>query len=205
MKPVKPVHVIILLVGLGCMMGQTLTAGTIKGQISASKSKYLPDAVIYVDSVTGKFDPPKEHIVMNQKNLVFHPHILPVLVGTTVDFLNSDNVAHNVYSPDKSADKMNLGTWPKDQVRSFTFEKRCDKVCDAVMLCNVHPEMEAFVVLMQNPYFAKADDSGCFQIGNVPAGTYTLQVWHPRLKAEQKKVVVPETGSVEAEFQLSGK
>lgn len=178
------------------------TAGSIKGKVTSKKKKYLPHAVIYIDSVAGEFKPPKEHPVMDQSRLVFHPHILPVLAGTTVDFLNSDDVAHNVFSPDKSADKLNLGTWPKGEIRSFTFEKRCDKVCDAVMLCNVHPEMEAFVVIMQNPYYAQSDDSGYFEIENVPPGDHTIKVWHPKRRAKAQNIKVPKEGTVEIEFAL---
>jgi len=206
MKRSHIIGAILVLLGIwAILIGECVVAGTIKGKVTATKAKYLPDAVVYVDSVAGKFDPPKEHLVMNQKNLVFIPRVLPLLAGTTVDFLNSDNVAHNVFSPDKSADKMNLGTWPKGQIKSFTFARRCDKVCDAVMLCNVHPEMEASVVILQNPFFAKADTTGTFQINNVPAGAYTLQVWHPKLKTDSQKIVVPETGAVQVEFSLKSK
>lgn len=196
---------LISVLAVGLLTGSSLLAGSIKGKVTAKKKKYLPHAVVYVDSVKGEFKPAKEHTVMDQKNLVFIPHVLPVLAGTTVDFLNSDNVAHNVFTPDKSAEKFNLGTWPMGETRSYTFEKRCDKVCDAVMLCNVHPEMEAFVVIMQNPYFAKADDSGYFVIENVPAGDYELQLWHPKRKAEPQQVKVPKEGTVDVAFKLKKK
>lgn len=193
-----------LLVLFGLLAG-VVDAGSITGKVTAKKKKYLPHAVVYIDSVKGDFEIPKEHPVMDQKNMVFHPHVMPVLAGTTIDFLNSDDVAHNVFSPDKSADKFNLGTWPKGEVRSFTFEKRCDKVCDAVMLCNVHPEMEAFVLVMQNPYFSTTDEEGKFTIKNVPAGEYTVSVWHPKRKAESMVVVVPANESVSMEIALKKK
>lgn len=190
---------------MAAMLAPQSHAGTIKGRISAKKAKELRSAVAYVDSVKGDFPPPKDHVLMDQKNLVFTPHVLPVLAGTTVDFRNSDDVAHNVFTPDKSADKFNLGTWPKGEIRSHTFEKRCDNVCDAVMLCNVHPEMEAFVLIMQNPFFAQANDSGYFEIPDVPAGQHIVQVWHPKLKADPATVAVPDSGSVEVEFSLGKK
>jgi plastocyanin len=176
--------------------GKLSYAGDIEGSVSAIKKKHLPNTVVFLDSVKGEFTPPEAHVVMDQKNLVFHPHVLPILAGTTVDFLNSDDVAHNVFSPDEAADKFNLGTWPTGKIKSYKFEKRCDKVCDAVMLCNVHPEMEAYVVVMLNPYYAKADEEGKFKIKNVPAGKYTLQVWHPNLKAGAQTVNVPADSSV---------
>lgn len=187
------------------LLTSVVSAGSITGKVTSKKSKYLPHTVVYVDSVKGEFTAPKEHLVMDQKNLVFIPHVLPVLVGTTVDFLNSDDVAHNVFTPDKSGDKFNLGTWPKGKTKSYTFEKRCAKTCDAVMLCNVHPEMEAFVIMMLNPYFTTVDKEGDFTIKDVPAGKYTLQVWHPKRKAEAQEIVVPDSGSVEVKFLLTKK
>lgn len=184
---------------------QAPIAGTIEGKVSAAKMKYLPYTVVFVDSVEGVFEPPKEHVVMDQKNLVFTPHVLPVLAGTTVDFLNSDDVAHNVFTPDKAAGKFNLGTWPQGETRSHKFEKRCDKVCDAVMLCKVHPEMEAFVTIMENPFFATADDSGYFAIPDVPAGQRTVRIWHPRLTSEGQVIEVPDSGTVVLEFKLEKK
>ena len=189
----------------GTLVTQQAFAGTIKGKVSASKKKYLPHTVAYLDSVKGDFKPPEDHVLMDQKNLMFKPHILPVLAGTTVDFRNSDDVAHNVFTPDKSADKFNLGTWPSGEIRSYTFEKRCDDVCDAVMLCKVHPEMEAFVLIMQNPFFAVADDSGYFEIPDVPAGERTVQIWHPKLGSDAVTVEVPDSGSVMVEFALKKK
>lgn len=187
------------------LLASVASAGSITGQVTAKKKKYLPHAVVYIDSVKGDFEPQKEHPVIDQKNMVFIPHVLPVLAGTTVDFLNSDEVAHNVFTPDKTAEKFNLGTWPMGEIRSYTFEKRCDKVCDAVMLCNVHPEMEAFVIIMQNPYFSTTDKEGNFTIENVPAGEYTVSVWHPKRKAESTVVVVPDSGSVSMEIALKKK
>ncbi len=187
------------------LLASVASAGSITGNVTAKKKKYLPHAVVYIDSVKGDFEPPEKHPVIDQKNMVFHPHVLPVLAGTTIDFLNSDDVAHNVFTPDKSADKFNLGTWPKGEVRSFTFEKRCDEVCDVVMLCNVHPEMEAFVLVMQNPYFSTTDEEGNYTIENVPAGDYTVSVWHPKRKAEATAVAVPDSGSVTLEIALKKK
>ena len=62
--------------------------------------------VVYVDAIAGKtFAAPKDHPVIDQKGLMFAPHIVVVQQGTTVDFLNSDNVAHNVFWPSVAGDK----------------------------------------------------------------------------------------------------
>jgi plastocyanin len=177
----------------------SVVAGTITGKVTATGAKTPADAVIYIDKIPGKiFAPPKEHVKMDQIKFVFTPHILPILVGTTVDFLNSDDVLHNVFSPDKVADKFNLGTWPKGQVRSYTFKQEGS----AVMLCNVHPEMEAYVVVVPTPYSAVSDKAGNYRIDNVPSGTYTLKIWHEKLKGTPQSVTVPESGSVTTDFQI---
>jgi plastocyanin len=148
--------------------------------------------------VPGKtFPAPTVHVRIDQKNMQFMPHVMPVLVGTTVDFLNSDSVLHNVFSPDSCADRMNLGTWPQGQVKSFTFKKECF----ASLLCKVHPEMEGYVAAVPTPYFAVTSPNGSYEIKNVPDGTYTVKVWHPRAKAAQKSVDVK--GATEANFEIA--
>ena len=178
----------------------TSYCGEIKGKVKAKGARDNANAVIYVDKISGKtFPAPKKHEEFDQKNLVFYPHVLPVLVGTTVEFLNSDDVLHNVFSPDKCAESFNLGTWPKGQKRSYTFK---EAGCQAVILCNVHPEMSAYVVVVETPYFAVSAKDGSYQIKDVPAGKYTLKIWHEKLKGEDVSVEVPEKGEVTANFVI---
>ena len=159
------------------------------------------DAVVYIDAIPDKtFAPPEEHAVMDQQNLLFVPRVLPVVVGTTVDFLNNDNVLHNVFTPDKVADRFNLGTYPKGTQKSHTF----DKAGGAVMLCNVHPEMEAYVVTLPTPYFGVTAEDGSYRIEGVPAGMHTLKVWHERWKKRPPQTVeVEAAGEVKADFAIS--
>jgi plastocyanin len=171
--------------------------GELKGTVKAVGVKDSADAVVYVDAIPGKsFPAPTAHLLMDQKNLVYVPHVLPVLTGTTVDFRNSDKVLHNVFSPDKCADKFNLGSWPQGQVRSYTFKTPCV----ATLLCNVHPEMEAYVVALPTPYFAVTDKSGAYCIKDLPDGSYTVRVWHPKLKETSKPVAV--AGVATADFEI---
>ena len=172
-------------------------AGELKGTVKATGAKNSADAVVYVDTIAGKtFPAPSAHARIDQKNLLFAPHVLPVLVGTTVDFMNSDVVLHNVFSPDKCADKFNLGSWPQGQTRSYTFKVPCV----ATLLCNVHPEMEGFVLAVPTPYFAVTDKTGAYEIKNVPDGAYTVKVWHPKLKETSRSVTV--SGSTAADFEI---
>lgn len=173
-------------------------AGELKGTVKATGMRDSADAVVYVDTIAGKsFSPPDKHLLMDQKNMLFVPHVMPVLVGTTVDFLNSDAVLHNVFSPDKCAGKFNLGSWPQGQTRSYTFKAPCA----ATLLCNVHPEMEGFIVAVPTPYFAVTDKTGAYAIHDVPDGSYTVKVWHPRLKETSRQVAV--AGETTADFTLT--
>jgi len=175
-----------------------VVAGDIHGKVSCKGTRDCANAVVYVDTIAGKtFPAPQAHEKINQQNLVFDPHVLPVLVGTTVDFLNSDTVQHNVFSPDACAEKFNLGTWPKGQVRSYTFKKDCV----ATLLCKVHAEMEAYVVAVPTPYYAVTKPDGSFKIADVPDGAYTVKVWHPKLKAASKPLTV--AGPTEAAFEIA--
>lgn len=175
-------------------------ADEITGTVKAIGVKHSGNAVIYIEKIEGKsFEAPEEHTLIDQENLTFIPHVISIVAGTTVDFLNSDEVLHNVFSPDKCANKFNLGTWPKGEIRSFTFD---NVGCTPVLLCNVHPEMEAFVVVLQNPYFSVSEKDGTYTIKDVPPGKYTLTIWHEKLKGKSVEIVVPEEGSVTQDFVI---
>lgn len=173
------------------------SAGDIEGKVSGMKGK----SVVYVDAIAGKtFPAPKDKPVMDQKGLMFVPHIMAVQQGTTVEFLNSDTVQHNVFWTAIGGDKKaghNLGTWPKGEKKSFTF----DKAGVVPVLCNVHPEMAGYLVVSPTPYFAETDDAGNYKLKDVPDGSYTLTVWHEGAKNQSKPVTV--SGSGKADFTLS--
>jgi len=195
MKPAPP---IVLAAALAWLSPTLSGAEGLSGTVRCKGVRDSADAVVWITAIPGKtFPAPKEHVKVDQLNLVFHPRVLPVLVGTTVDFLNSDAVLHNVFTPDGCAEKFNLGTWPKGQIRSYEFKKECV----ATLLCKVHPEMEAFVVAVQTPYFAVTKADGSYRIADVPDGTYTVKVWHPKLKGTQKSVTV--AGATTADFEIS--
>jgi plastocyanin len=160
--------------------------GSIRGEIANPALARWP-AVVYVEKIPGKiFDPPSNHPVLDQKSLVFIPHVLPVLVGTAVDFKNSDDVKHNIFSSRKSPTVFNLGTYGPSVVRSVTF----DRPGVVTLLCNVHSEMSAYVVVVETPYFALTDREGHFAIDGVPPGSYQLKFWHEMLAGEPRPVVV---------------
>ena len=188
----------ILLTTLSLGAALCAQAGDIHGKVTCKGVRDSANAVVYVAAIPGKtFAAPAKHAEMDQKNLVFAPHVMAVLVGTTVDYKNSDAVLHNVFSPDACCDKFNLGTWPQGQSKSYTFKKECA----ATLLCKVHPEMEGFVVASPTPYYAVTKADGSFTIANVPDGAYTVKVWHPKLKATSKPVTV--AGATQAAFEIA--
>jgi plastocyanin len=170
--------------------------GTITGTVSPGKA-----SAVYVDTIQGKtFPAPTQQPVMDQKGLVFNPHVMVVQEGTTVQFLNSDSVQHNVFWPSISGNKKeghNLGTWPKGEKKSFKF----DQPGVVPLLCNVHPEMAGYIVVSPTPYFAETDASGNYKIENVPDGKYNVVAWHEGMKPQTKSVDVSGTGK--ADFSLS--
>ena len=143
------------------------TKGSIAGKISASGVRSPENVLVYIDNVPGNWPPPKKPAAMDQVKLVFTPRVLPIVKGTTVRFLNSDPILHNVFWPkNKSYRKRNLGTWGKGGVKRYTFKREGE----VVLLCNVHPEMEGHIVILQNPFFAVVGKDGTYEIKNVPAG-----------------------------------
>jgi plastocyanin len=172
-------------------------AGDIDGKVTASKGK----SAVYVEAVAGKtFPAPKDQPVLDQKGLMFVPQLLVIQEHTTVQFLNSDNVQHNVFWPSVGGDKKaakNLGTWPKGDKRPFTF----DKAGVVPLFCNVHPDMAAYIIVSPTPYFATTDDAGNYKIKDVPDGSYTVTAWHEGAKSQSKPVTV--AGGGKADFTLS--
>jgi plastocyanin len=182
------------LVTVTLLGAQMCLAGSIKGKVSPGKS------VVYLEAAPGVTIPPSDKTVtMDQKGLTFQPHVLVVQAGTSVEFLNSDKVQHNVFWPHISGDKKkthNMGTWPQGQKRPFKFTDPGV----VTLLCNVHPEMSGYIIVSPTPYFAETDAAGEYSIANVPDGQYTVNAWHEGKKLQSKKITV--AGATSADFTL---
>ncbi len=165
-----------------------LMAGTIEGTVNAPDTSKV---VVFVEDVSGSFN--GQRAKLDQQNKVFTPYVLPVVQGTTVEFHNSDNLQHNVFGV--GDDEFDLGNWTKGIVREHTF----NKPGEVVILCNVHPEMEAYVLVLENPFFARPNDGGKFSIADVPAGEYVVRAWY-KGKTKKKKVTVPASGTATVAF-----
>lgn len=172
-------------------------AGTIHGKVTGVNG----ESVVYVEAVAGKtFPAPTATVTMDQKGLMFAPHLAVVQQGESVEFINSDSVAHNVFWPSVGGNKKlthNLGTWPRGEKKAFKF----DNPGVVPLLCNVHPEMSAYLIVSPTPYFAMTNKDGEFKIENVPDGAYTVTAWHEGAKSKSNPVKV--AGDTAADFTLS--
>ena len=170
--------------------------GGIVGEVTARPAKFRAGVVVRLDKVAGSFKPPVKPVDMNQRKLAFDPRLLVVMRGTTVRFVNDDDVNHNVFTPD--GDKYDLGSFPKGDSRTHTFTK----TGAFAQLCRIHPEMMAYIVVVDNPYFAVTGDDGRFHIEGVPPGTYTLRAWSERLPEATQQVTVTAGGSAQVAIAL---
>jgi len=129
--------------------------------------------------------------VMDQRSMKFIPYVLPVVVGTSVEFPNNDTVWHNAYSKGGAKD-FDLGVYPPGKSKSVTF----DKPGVVKVLCNAHPSMEAFIVVNESPYFSSADSRGNYRLDRLPLGKYRIQVWHPQLGTMEATAELARDGEV---------
>lgn len=135
--------------------------------------------------------------VITQRGAVFSPRVLPVMVGTIVEWPNDDDIFHNVFSISE-AKEFDLGLYKHPESRRVTFDRpgRVD------ILCSIHTQMSAVVLVLENPYFCKSDDQGRYAIRGLPPGEYTVRAWHERLPSTRRKVSVGATGEVRLDFTL---
>ncbi len=130
--------------------------------------------------------------MVRQKDAVFVPHVLPIMVGTTVEWPNDDAIFHNVYSKSDAA-PFDLGLYKKgDPPHRYTF----DKPGEVDVFCSIHARMSCIVLVLENPCFAVSDAHGHYTIPNVPPGKYTLVAWQERLPKDIKTIEVPESGDL---------
>ena len=187
-----------LAVSTGRMSGAGVT---LAGTVTAPGQPTNAEAIVYIDQAPAAAASPSAAATMDQRNMRFAPHVLPIVAGSTVKFLNGDPTQHNVFSPDH--EKFNLGTWPQGETKDYSFSKCTRFPCVYVLLCRIHPEMEAYVVVLRSALFGVTDASGRYEIKDVPPGSYTVGVWHPKLKAAVKQATVEGARPATVDFTLA--
>ena len=182
--------------------------GTVTGTITVAQTRVRvdgpksdKDVIVFLEDLNGKTwpSPAGKVVSMDQKGLVFIPHVLPIQKGTTVRFLNNDTVKHNVYFLFEETGKtVDIGTYQQGISVDYTFKESGD----VIVLCKLHLEMAAYIVVLDNPLFCLAKinretQKGTYSLKNVPPGKYILKTWHKKLKMQQKQAeITVEAGKV---------
>jgi plastocyanin len=168
---------------------------TVEGTVTVKVAPSSEGAVVTLEAPGKKGSPPAE-VTVDQQGLKFLPHLSVVPLGTRVRFLNSDKEPHNVYSPEG---RYNLGVWGPGDAREHTFAQ----AGAYTQLCNLHPDMLAFVVVVDTPYFAVSDAKGAFVVRGVPPGKYKLAVWHEKSDGLEREVEVVAGKPLKLELVLA--
>jgi plastocyanin len=164
----------------------------------------LRDFVVYIDQPPAEAPTPPAAPVqvittrrITQKGAMFSPHLLPVVVGTTVEWPNNDEIFHNVFSI-SDPKQFDLGLYKHPEIKRVTFDKpgRVD------VFCSIHTAMNCVVLVLPTPHFAATDEKGRYAITNIPPGTYKLKAWHERLPSQVKEIVVTDNAETRADFTL---
>jgi len=194
------------------MLPPKVLAGEIKGNIKVQGLRSPENVVVYLTQTPPvNIDLAKGKFVMDQRNLEFVPHVLPIPVGASVLFPNNDQVDHNIFSMSRTK-KFNLGSYKPGEHRTVVF----DTPGIVELRCDVHAEMAAYILVMESPYFAVTDGQGNFQIPDagylqqrgldgpaaLPAGKYVIKTWHEKLETQKSPVLVPENGEVSVQLSL---
>lgn len=170
--------------------------GIVKGTITIG-GKPAKDAVVSIEDLSkdqikfavAHIKPAKK--IIDQRNLKFIPTVVAIMAGETVDFPNNDKTWHNVYSKG-GANDFDLGLYASGKTRS----KKFDKAGVSRILCNAHPNMEAFVVVKDHPFFSTADSRGNYEIKNVPLGKMRVEIWHPNFDVRSDNIEIVRDGQV---------
>jgi len=187
--------------------GKEAPAASAAGKYDSRKFKFaerinyaeLRDFVIYIDGPVALAAKPPKPVIRNisQKGATFIPHVTPIVVGTTIEWPNQDDIFHNVFSISE-AKQFDLDLYKSPEVKRVPF----DKAGRVDVFCSIHTTMNCVILVLENPWFAMSDAKGGYAITNIPAGTYTVKAWHERLPIVSKQVVVPTDGGVKVDFTL---
>lgn len=177
--------------------GASAQTATVQGKVTCRGVRDCAGALVYIEKVAGRAFAPTTEAVMDQLKLAFVPHVLPVVAGTKVAFPNSDEVRHNVFSP-SPVKRFNLGTYPRGVTKYVVF----DKPGVVELLCNVHAEMSAYVVVVETPFVAQVAADGTYVLKNLPPGTHDITAWREQLKEKREPITVRAGETLKVDFEL---
>jgi len=164
-----------------------------------SKDLKIQNVFVYVKEVEGKFEPPQEAVVLNQKRCTYVPHVLGLVKGQELKIMNSDPTMHNVHTHSKLNRAFNRGQLENGPPIEVTMRRA---EVDIKFSCDVHPWMTSFVHVVDHPFFAVTDENGAFAIKDLPPGEYTLVAIHERLGSREQAIMVGGEGITSTEFNF---
>lgn len=182
---------------IGCW---ALQAATVSGKIQLddrSRARHEQDIVVWLEPVDGTPIVPvqSQHARMLQKNKMFHPHVLPITLGTSVDFPNADPIFHSAFS-NYDGQIFDVGLYPPETSKTIRFRKPGV----VRVFCNIHPSMAAIILVLNTPYFAIVSKDGSYRIPKVPAGQYQVHFFDERATEGDRDpgsvIVAPESAGV---------
>jgi plastocyanin len=161
----------------------------------------LVNAVVTITDIKKGKKIDAKKVTLDQKECEYRPHVLAFPAGSTVEILNPDGILHNVHSYSKVNSPFNQAQ-PKFKK---TLQVKIDKPEAVEVKCDVHGWMHGWLVATESPYVAVTDKSGAFKLTDVPAGTYTVEVWHEKLGKTSQKVTVKGKDEAKVNFEMAGK
>ena len=149
----------------------------------------LENVFVYVKDGLGtvKFPVPTKPVVLDQKGCTYNPHVFGIQVGQSLDIVNSDETLHNVHALPKANREFNRGQGLKGIKSTTTF------TVPEVMVpfkCDVHKWMNAWVGVLEHPFYAVSGKAGAFALAGLPPGTYTIEAWHEKLGVQTQQVTI---------------
>ncbi len=156
-------------------------------------------ALVYVKAGAPASPAPAEPIEINQKGCMFVPHVTVARSGQKVIFKNSDPVLHNIRTESKINKLFNIAQPIQDMTTAWTFAQ---PEIGIKMRCDVHFWMASYIHVLDHPFYALTGDDGSYQIKDLPAGTYTVEVWHEKLGTQTAEITVAEGETKTSDFTL---
>lgn len=169
-----------LVFSLSLGMISTLPAAELQTTVTTPDGDKVEDAVVYAVPKGGsQSSKSRKTIVIDQVDKEFVSHVTAIRTGTAISFPNKDQIRHHVYSF-SSTKQFDIPLYKGTPAKPIVF----DKPGIAVLGCNIHDWMSAYIFVSDTPYFAITDKHGKATIKNIPTGSYQVEVWHPRLKGK---------------------